>query len=88
MEVHSHGDHNIVRGISRAPQVIVIMRADGPWQTIRRAEVIDGPGFTIIRSENGAMSAIFSGQAAVNRGHDFHLMGPAKHVGEKLRQPA
>ena len=45
MEVHTHRDYNIVRGVPGAPQVIVIMRADGPRQAIGRSEVVDGPAF-------------------------------------------
>src|SRR4029077_13990591 len=62
-KVHAHRDDNSAGRIPGSPEVIIIVRADGPRQTIRWAEVIDGAGFAIIGRENGSMSAVFSGQA-------------------------
>jgi hypothetical protein len=56
--VHADRDYDIRRTRPGTPKKVIIVRADSPRQTIRRAKVIDGAGFTVIGGKNRAMSPI------------------------------
>ena len=84
MEVHADRDYHIARGVAGSPQVVVIMRTDGPGEAIGRSEIIDGAGFAVVAGENGAVSAIFEGQTSIYRGNDFRLVARVEYQRQEV----
>ena len=83
--VVAQGQDGLACIVIPTPEEVILMTADGGWQTVTRTENVDGAGFPVVAAEDGGAGANVRREGVVSIGKTLHHLRPANAVGEDLR---
>src|SRR5215208_4121955 len=72
--------------VSWAPDIVVVVAADGVGKAVRPAEEIYSPSFSVVACQDATFGLLFLWKRAVNTGNSCHHILPTEPVGKLLRE--